>query len=185
MRHISIFLALILSFVSVANAQQASDEDLILEQAQLRTIQGADGRPAAGLIGNGTFGGLILSGINPYSGTALVSQTGELNSAIISQQGQGNIAALQQIGSANTTVFEQIGNHNSIIALLEGNQNYLSVLQRGNQNRYEFEFKGDHLDHSIEQHGDGLSATQTGIARRPFSIEQRGHGASISIEHNR
>lgn len=177
MRHVILFIVLGLIYASAATAQHVADEDLLIEQAQLGTMQSsANGNPLRGL---------LLSGVGPSVSVALVSQSGDGNTAFVNQQGQGNKALMQQIGSGNTTLFEQIGNYNSLAARLEGNYNFLSISQRGDDNRYEFDFTGDYLEHSIEQHGTGLSASQTGMARRPFSIEQRGRGAAISIEHNR
>lgn len=176
-------IALLLIAALPARAQSAIEEDLIIEQAELRAMQPRNEDVERGLRRQALTPAAML-GIVPEANLALVLQSGEQNNAAVEQHGVRNLVVMQQTGIGNTSALEQIGDGNSILATLDGNYNFLSISQRGNDNRYELDFQGDDLNHTVSQHGDGLTAVQTGSARRPFSIEQHGRGSGITVEHN-
>ena len=115
---------------------------------------------------------------------AAVGQEGDDNTASVTQIGLSNIAVMYQQGTRNSSALEQSGDGNIFGAWVIGTGNQLNVLQHGNDNVYMLDFVGDNLNHSVQQIGNGIEAIQTGSARRPFSIEQRGSGMSIRIDHN-
>jgi len=115
---------------------------------------------------------------------ALVRQMGSGNTVTADQAGARNLAVLVQDGTGNTADVSQIGDDNLFGATVTGDLNALDVTQRGDRNVYLLDFTGDRLDHTVVQDGDDLQLVQTGVAEAPFSVEQRGDGAALVIEHN-
>lgn len=182
-------LALLVGMPALAQSQQ-TDEDLMIEQAHIRATQ-----PSGDAAADAVFDRLLhaqgnplaprlMMGLGPDANLSLVSQHGDANAARVAQEGTANVAVMLQLGYGNTSFLEQIGHGNSIAASVEGDYNRLSVSQRGDDNRYVLDFRGDDLDHTVTQHGSGMNAVQIGVGRKPFSIEQRGRGTSVTVEHN-
>ncbi|HEX9951367.1 MAG TPA: hypothetical protein VGB53_06325 [Rubricoccaceae bacterium] len=114
----------------------------------------------------------------------LTDQTGSENDLNVDQSGARNLAVLVQEGMQNTASVQQSGDDNVFGAWVTGDLNQIDVTQRGAGNIYLLDFEGDRLNHTVVQDGDGLQLIQTGEAEVPFSVEQRGSDASVTITHN-
>jgi hypothetical protein len=188
----NLILLVVLGSVGVWNAgAQNFNEDLHLEQAQIATTS-PNTFDATSLIHRAMqdgdqrslFAHPALAGLLQDGNLSLVRQDGELNMASILQMGRANLAVIAQDGSRNLTELEQIGERNIFGAWLTGNDNQLLLRQHGNDNVYMLDFVGNDLNHSVDQIGSGIRAIQVGHGSKPFSVEQRGEGMDIRIEHN-
>lgn len=128
------------------------------------------------------FGAFLTD--NPGGNFARLDQHGAGNRARLDQRGASNVAVLALVGSGNTTRLEQAGSGNLYGGFLTGSGNTLEVVQRGRDNVYLLDVQGSGLAHSVRQLGTGLQAAQRGDGGVPFSIEQRGDGMNVFIEHN-
>ena len=127
---------------------------------------------------------LDVATTNVSGNAVLVRQTGAGNDVTSDQFGVGNLAVTVQEGALNASVIEQTGNDNIYGAWVTGDGNDINVSQRGDGNVYLLDFQGDDLSHTVLQEGDNLQLIQLGESEIPFSVEQRGSGASMTISHN-
>ena len=173
-------------------AQSLGNEDLHIQQVETEVMEGS---PAQEVAMNTIMERLrageraildahTIRGSGVGGNFAAVGQEGDDNTASVTQIGLSNIAVMYQQGTGNSAAIEQRGDGNIFGAWVIGAGNQLNVLQQGTDNVYMLDFVGDNLDHAVQQIGNGIEAVQTGSARRPFSIEQRGSGMSIRIDHN-
>ncbi len=121
---------------------------------------------------------------NGEANSVMLTQAGRLNTALVEQFGFDNAVTLLQQGQGNTTLAQQLGSGNVIDVTLIGEANRLDVRQVGQDNLYVLAFEGEGLTHSVLQQGQGIEAVQIGVGRQPVSIEQRGSGMRVMIEHN-
>ena len=173
-------------------AQSIGNEDLHIQQVETEVMDREPAREAAmnTIMERLHAGERVILDAHTVRGAgvggnfAVVSQEGDDNTASVTQIGLSNIAVMYQQGTQNSAALEQRGDGNIFGAWVIGTGNQLNVLQQGNDNVYMLDFVGHNLDHSVQQIGNGIEAIQTGSARQPFSIEQRGSGMSIRIDHN-
>lgn len=181
-----------LSANAVRAQDRSGDEELHLQQVALEsTLMTHDEATSLILqrLGQGDQNALnayLVADFQQGGNFAFVQQDGGANVADVAQIGLSNVAVMQQIGIGNLTLLEQLGNRNVFGAWLTGDNNRLSLRQQGDDNVYILDFVGDdqHLGHSVDQVGNNLQAVQIGAAAAPYSIQQRGNGMEIRVEHN-
>lgn len=119
------------------------------------------------------------------SNTAIVNQYGNNNTTGIMQNGWGNQALVNLLGDNNTTGLVQSGTDNQFILNLEGNDNSVSGEQVGSQNRLRMDLIGTVKNQTFNQMGNDLTTEliDNGKGGIPMQIEQRGDGASVTIEN--
>lgn len=119
------------------------------------------------------------------SNTAIVNQYGNGNSSGITQNGWGNKALVNLLGDNNTTGLLQQGSDNQFILNLEGNGNTLTGTQQGSQNKLRMDLIGSGTNQTFTQMGNNLTIEliDNGTGGVPLQIEQRGDGASVTVEN--
>lgn len=121
-----------------------------------------------------------------YSNTAIVNQYENDNRTGITQNGWGNKALVNLLGDNNTTGLVQNGMDNQFILNLEGNDNSVIGKQAGSQNRLRLDLIGTVKNQTFSQMGNNLTIELTDNSNGgiPMQIEQRGNGASVTIENH-
>ncbi|WP_340104018.1 hypothetical protein [Rhodohalobacter sp. 8-1] len=129
------------------------------------------------------FDAFAESGEN--SNTAIVNQYGNNNTTGITQNGWGNKALVNLLGDNNTTGLLQQGSDNQFILNLEGNDNTLTGTQQGSQNKLRMDLIGSGTNQTFTQMGNNLTIEliDNGTGGVPLQIEQRGDGASVTVEN--
>jgi len=119
------------------------------------------------------------------SNTAIVNQYGNGNTSGITQNGWGNKALVNLLGDNNTTGLLQQGSDNQFILNLEGNDNTLTGTQQGSQNKLRMDLIGSGSNQTFTQMGNNLTIEliDNGTGGVPMQIEQRGDGASVTVEN--
>ena len=119
------------------------------------------------------------------SNTAIVNQYGNGNTSGITQNGWGNKALVNLLGDNNTTGLLQHGSDNQFILNLEGNDNTLTGTQQGSQNKLRMDLIGSGSNQTFTQMGNNLTIEliDNGTGGVPMQIEQRGDGASVTVEN--
>ena len=119
------------------------------------------------------------------SNTAIVNQYGNNNTTGITQNGWGNKALVNLLGDYNTTGLEQSGSDNQFILNLEGSNNSVTGEQRGTQNSLRLDLIGTLNNQTFSQVGNNLTLelVDNGNGGVPVQIEQRGNGASVTVEN--
>lgn len=129
------------------------------------------------------FDALDDSGDN--SNAAAVNQYGNGNTSGITQNGWGNKALVNLLGDDNTTGLLQQGSDNQFILNLEGNNNKFIGEQLGSQNKLRMDLIGSGSNQTFTQMGNNLTIEliDNGTGGVPLQIEQRGDGASVTVEN--
>jgi len=119
------------------------------------------------------------------SNTAIVNQYGNNNTTGIKQNGWGNKALVNLLGDYNTTGLEQSGSDNQFILNLEGSNNSVTGQQRGTQNSLRLDLIGTLNNQTFSQIRNNLTLelVDNGSGGVPVQIEQRGNGASVTVEN--
>lgn len=127
-----------------------------------------------------------FSGFDEESNSAIINMYGNDNQSSVSQRGWGNKALVNILGDRNTTGLTQSGSGNQFILNLEGNDNSVIGDQVGSDNSLRMDLIGTVNNQTFMQTGNNLmlQLVDNGNGGIPMQIEQRGNGASVTIENH-
>lgn len=203
-----LFLLLAASIILTTGSLQAQDTDQDIQDNQFIEQVGPDDvrstsarSDAAMLLGDsgrqppflGFLGGMQnaggsghFAGINQYGAghTASIDQQGDGNYALMYQFGANNQAHLLQNGAGNQTYLLQSGVGNIFDVDIHGNDNLVGVAQIGYDNLFNPNITASNRHIIKVQVGIGNRMVELGQPEIPMSVEQRGDGMEIIIQHH-